>query len=133
MPAGPTNNNDGNAGDNIFMFKGAPANVKAAAWTYIKWATQPQWTAWWSEHLDAAPVRQSAVPLMASFLKTHPLVAVPITELGRAYYSPTVSGWAQAQSDIDTEMSKAMLGQETSQQAIANAAAKVDHDIASAG
>ncbi len=134
MPAGPKNNDDGNAGDNIFMFKGAAPAVKAAAWTYIKWATQPYWTAWWSEHLDAAPVRQSAVPLMAKsgFLASHPLVAVPITELGRAYYSPTVSGWASAQGDIDTEMSRAMLGQETSAQAMANAAVKVDHDIQTA-
>jgi ABC-type glycerol-3-phosphate transport system substrate-binding protein len=99
----------------------------------MKWATQPQWTAWWSEHLDAAPVRKSAVTLMGGFLKTHPLDAVPITELGRAYYSPTVSGWAQAQSDIDTQMSKAMLGQETSAQAMATAAAQVNHDIATAG
>ncbi len=134
MPAGPKNNDDGNAGDNIFIFKGASPAVKQAAWTYITWATQPYWTAWWSEHLDAAPVRRSAVPLLAKagFLK-NPLVAVPIGELGRAYYAPTVSGWAQAQGDIDTEMSKAMLGQESAARAIAAAAAKVDHDIASAG
>jgi multiple sugar transport system substrate-binding protein len=133
MPAGPKSNVDGNAGDNIFMFKGAPAAVKDAAWAYMKWATQPKWTAWWSEQLDASPVRRSAVAMMSGYLKTHPLAAVPIHELGRAYFSPTVSGWAQAQSDIDTEMSKAMLGQESAQQAIANAASKVDHDIQSAG
>jgi ABC-type glycerol-3-phosphate transport system substrate-binding protein len=115
------------------MFKGAPAAVKDAAWAYMKWATQPTWTAWWAEQLDASPVRKSAVGLMAGYLKTHPLAAVPLRELGRAYFSPTVSGWAQAQADIDTEMSKAMLGQETAKQAIANAAAKVDHDIQSAG
>ncbi|HEX6507747.1 MAG TPA: hypothetical protein VF221_08965, partial [Chloroflexota bacterium] len=133
MPAGPSNNTDGNAGDNIFMFKGASPAVKAAAWAYMKWATQPVWTAWWSRHLDASPVRKSAVSLMRPFLSTHPLVAVPITELGRAYYSPTVSGWAQAQSDIDTEMDKAMLGQESSAQAMHNAAVKVNHDISTAG
>jgi len=133
IPAGPKSNAAGNAGDNIFMFKDAPENVKAAAWQYITWATQPTWTAWWAEQLDATPVRKSAVPLMATYLKTHPLAAVPITELDRAYFSPTVSGWAQAQADIDTEMSKAMLGQESAAQAIANAAAKVDHDLASAG
>jgi ABC-type glycerol-3-phosphate transport system substrate-binding protein len=133
MPAGPVSNVDGNAGDNIFMFKDAAPAVKDAAWAYMKWATTPQWTAWWSEHLDASPVRKSAVALMSSFLIAHPLVAVPITELNRAYYSLTVSGWAQAQADIDTEMSKAMLGQESSAQAIATAAAKLDHDIATAG
>jgi ABC-type glycerol-3-phosphate transport system substrate-binding protein len=133
MPAGPKANIDGNGGDNIFMFKGAKPAVKAAAWEYIKWATQPKWTAWWSEHLDAAPVRKSAVKLMAGFLKTHPLDAAPIRELGRAYFSPTVSGWAQAQSDIDLEMSKAMLGEETSVQAMHNAAVKVNHDLATAG
>lgn len=85
------------------------------------------------EHLDASPVRKSAVRLMAGFLKTHPLDAVPIKELGRAYFSPTVSGWAQAQSDIDVEMSKAMLGQESSSKALHSAAVKVDHDIATAG
>lgn len=133
MPAGPKNNEDGNAGDNIFMFKDADVAVKDAAWAYMKWATQPKWTAWWSEQLDASPVRRSAIPLMAGYLRSHPLAAVPIAELGRAYFSPTVSGWAQAQADIDTEMSKAMLGQESAAQAMANAATKVDHDLQTAG
>jgi len=135
MPGGPVNNQDGNAGDNIFMFKDAPAAVKQAAWTYIKWATQPYWTAWWAEHTDATPVRQSAVTLMAQsgYLKKNPLEAVPVSELSRAYFSPTVSGWAQAQSDIDTQMSRAMLGQESSAQAMQTAAAQVNHDIATAG
>lgn len=133
MPAGPKNNDDGNAGDNIFMFKDAPAAAKQAAWEYMKWATQPKWTAWWSEHLDASPVQQSAMPLMRGFLRTHPLVAVPITELRRAYYSPTVSGWAQAQSDIDSEITRAELNEETAAQAMQIAAQKVNHDIASAG
>ncbi len=133
MPAGPKNNDAGNAGDNIFMFKGAPADVKAAAWTYIKWATQPYWTTWWAERTDSSPVRQSAVPLMRkSGALKNSLVAVPITELGRAYYSPTVSGWAGAQGDIDTAMSKAMIGQESAAQAMKEAAAKVDHDIQTA-
>jgi hypothetical protein len=44
-----------------------------------------------------------------------------------------VSGWTQAQSDIDTQLSKAMLGQEISAQAMATAAAQVNHDIATAG
>ncbi|MBV9282306.1 MAG: extracellular solute-binding protein [Chloroflexi bacterium] len=133
MPAGPRSNVDGNAGDNIFMFKGASPAVKDAAWAYMKWATQPRWTAWWSEQLDASPVRQSAVRLMSRYLRTHPLAAIPIKELGRAYFSPTVSGWAQAQGDIDTEMSKAMLGQESSNQAMKNSTVKVNHDIATAG
>jgi hypothetical protein len=119
-------------GDNIFMFKDASPAVKQAAWTYMKWATQPNWTAWWSEQLDASPVRRSAVGLMRAFLKSHPLAAVPITELNRAYYSPTVSGWAEAQGDIDTEMSNAMLGQETAAQAMQRATVKVYHDIATA-
>jgi len=38
-----------------------------------------------------------------------------------------------ARSDIDTGRSKAMLGQESARQAIANAAAKVNHDIQMAG
>ncbi len=133
IPAGPVSNVAGNAGDNIFMFKDSPAAVKQAAWSYMKWATQPAWTAWWAQKLDATPVRKSAVPLMRAYLKTHPLAAVPLQELDRAYFSPTVSGWAQAQADIDTEMSMAMLGQESAAQAIANAAAKVDHDLANAG
>jgi ABC-type glycerol-3-phosphate transport system substrate-binding protein len=85
MPAGPISNADGNAGDNLFMFKDAAPAVKDAAWAYMKWATTPKWTAWWSEQLDASPVRKSAVPLMSGFLKTHPSVAVPNGELSLAY------------------------------------------------
>jgi ABC-type glycerol-3-phosphate transport system substrate-binding protein len=133
MPAGPRNSDDGNGGDNIFMFNGASPAVKAAAWAYIKWATQPQWTAWWAEQLDTAPVRKSAVPLMRAYLAKHPQALPAIQELPRAYFSPTVSGWAQAQGDIDTEISKAELGQESAAQAMKNAAAKVGHDISSAG
>ena len=67
---------------------------------------------------------------MAGFMKTDPTEAVAIPELSRAYFSPTVSGWAPAQGDIDTEMSKAMLGQKTAAQAIKDAAREVDRDMA---
>ena len=132
LPAGPVSNVVGNAGDNLFMFSGASPAVKQAAWLYIKWVTSPRWTAWWAEQVHTTPVRKSAVPLMAGFLKTDPTEAVAIPELSRAYFSPTVSGWAQAQGDVDTEMSKAMLGQKTAAQAIKDAATEVDHDIATA-
>lgn len=133
LPAGPRNAAAGNGGDNIFMFKGASPQVKAAAWTYIKWATQPRWTAWWAEQLNTAPVRRSAVRLMRPYLRRHPQALPAIQELPRAYFSPVVSGWGQAQSDIDTEISKAMLGEESAARAVRNAAAKVTYDITHAG
>jgi sn-glycerol 3-phosphate transport system substrate-binding protein len=133
LPAGPANADDGNGGDNIFIFKGASPAVKAAAWTYIKWATQPKWTAWWAEQLDTAPVRHSAVNLMSGYLRHAPYAMPAINELPRAYFSPVVSGWGQAQGDIDTEISKAELGQETAAQAMRTAATKVTHDIKTAG
>jgi len=132
LPAGPVSNVVGNAGDNIFIFKDAAPAVKQAAWQYIKFVTSPKWTAWWAEQVHTTPVRTTAVPLMASYLKTDPTAAVAISELDRAYFSPTVSGWAQVQSDVDTEMSKAMLGQKSAAQAIKDAARAVDHDIATA-
>jgi multiple sugar transport system substrate-binding protein len=133
LPAGPRNADCGNGGDNIFVFNGASAAAKQAAWTYIKWATSPRWTAWWAEKLGTAPVRSSAVRLMSGYLKTHPSARPAIQELSRAYFSPTVSGWGQAQGDIDTEISKAELGQESASQAMKNAAAKVNHDLSTAG
>jgi ABC-type glycerol-3-phosphate transport system substrate-binding protein len=133
MPAGPTNADDGNGGDNIFIFKDVSPQVKAAAWTYIKWATQPKWTAWWAEQLDTAPVRKSAVHLMSSYLHKHPQALPAIQELPRAYFSPTVSGWGQAQGDIDTEISKAELGEESAAQAMQTAATKVTYDITHSG
>jgi sn-glycerol 3-phosphate transport system substrate-binding protein len=133
MPGGPVRNVDGNGGDNIFIFKGASPAVKAAAWTYIKWATQPNWTAWWAEQLDTAPVRKAAVTIMARYLVRHPAAIPAIQELPRAYYSPTVSGWSQAQGDIDTEISKAELGQESVSQALSTAATKTTYDITHSG
>jgi hypothetical protein len=70
---------------------------------------------------------------MSGYLKTHPSARPAIQELPRAYFSPTVSGWGQAQGDIDTEISKAELGQESASQAMKNAAAKVNHDLSTAG
>jgi ABC-type glycerol-3-phosphate transport system substrate-binding protein len=132
LPAGPVSNVVGNAGDNLFMFSGAAPAVKQAAWLYIRWVTSPRWTAWWAEQVHTTPVRKSAVPLMAGFTKTDPTEKVAIGELSRAYFSPTVSGWAQAQGDVDTEMTKAMLGEKTAAQAIQDVAREVDHDIATA-
>lgn len=133
LPAGPRNDKDGNGGDNIFMFKGASPAVKRAAWVYIKWATSPHWTTWWAEKLNTAPVRKSAVHMMMPYLQHHPQALPAIRELGRAYFSPTVSGWGQAQGDIDLEISKAELGQESAAAAMHNAQIKVQHDISTAG
>lgn len=133
LPAGPVNGDVGNGGDNIFIFKDTPPAVQAAAWTYIKWATSPKETAWWAEQLDTAPVRRSATALMGSYLKSHPQALPAIQELPRAYFSPVVSGWGQAQSDIDTEISKAELGQESARQAVHNAAVKATYDITHSG
>jgi sn-glycerol 3-phosphate transport system substrate-binding protein len=132
MPAGPRNADDGNGGDNIFIFKDVSPAVKAAAWTYIKWATQPRWTAWWAEQLLTAPVRRSAVGLMRGYLRAHPQALPAIQELHRAYFSPAVSGWAQAQGDLDTEISKAELGQESAAQAMRVAATKTYNDMRTA-
>lgn len=133
LPAGPKNNDVGNGGDNIFVFKDASPAEKAAAWTYIKWATSPRETAWWAEQLDTAPVRHSATGLMHGYLRHHPQALPAIQELPRAYFSPTVSGWGQAQGDLDTEISKAELRQETAAQAMHNAAVKVTYDITHSG
>lgn len=133
MPCGPRNCEDGNGGDNIFIFSGASPAVKAAAWTYIKWATAPAQTAWWAEQLDTAPVKQSAVKIMGSYLYHHPQALPAIHELSRAYFSPVVSGWGQAQGDIDTEISKAELGQETAAKAAQVAATKTTYDITHSG
>lgn len=133
LPCGPANCDAGNGGDNIFIFKGASAAEKNAAWTYIKWATSPQETAWWAEQLDTAPVRRSAAGRMQSYLKHFPQALPAIQELPRAYFSPVVNGWGQAQGDIDTEISKAELGQESASQAVHNAAVKATNDIAHAG
>jgi ABC-type glycerol-3-phosphate transport system substrate-binding protein len=133
LPCGPANCEDGNGGDNIFIFKGASAAEKQAAWTYIKWATSPQQTAWWAEQLDTAPVRRSAANHMRGYLQRFPQALPAIQELPRAYFSPNVSGWGQAQGDIDTELSKAELGQESAKQAVHNAAVKTTYDITHSG
>ena len=132
LPAGPANADAGNGGENIFVFKDVSPAVKAAAWAYVKWATQPQWTAWWAEQLNTAPVRRSAVGLMRGYLRVHPQALPAIQELPRAYFSPPVSGWAQAQGDIDAEISKAELNQETAAQAMKVAATKTYNDMRTA-
>ncbi|MDQ2736431.1 MAG: hypothetical protein M3Y55_15895, partial [Pseudomonadota bacterium] len=66
-------------------------------------------------------------------LRSHPEAKPAIQELSRAYFSPVVSGWGQAQSDIDTEISKAELGQESASTAMKNAQVRVNHDISTAG
>ena len=70
---------------------------------------------------------------MSGYLRSHPQAMPAIRELPRAYFSPTVSGWGQAQGDIDTEISKAELGQESAAQAMKNVATKVTYDITHAG
>lgn len=132
FPAGPMHQATEMFGAPLIMFSKASAAEKRAGWLFMKWLTEPRQTAYWAMHTGYMPVRQSALklPAMKKFYRQNPQQRASVAELKYAFVEPTMAGWTKASSDIATNLAQALNGQVSPLQAMRNAAAQVNSDLA---
>ncbi len=75
FPAGPKHQATELYGAPLIMFNKATAAEKQAGWLFMKFISQPEQTAYWSEQTGYMPVRQSAVKADEELLRQEPAVS----------------------------------------------------------
>jgi multiple sugar transport system substrate-binding protein len=127
VPAGPKGQLVEMFGTNACVFSKAAKDVQQGAFQYIKYFTNAQNTAQWSQKTGYMPVRQSAFKdLQTSFYPQNPNLKVAVDQLPHAIFAPAVPVWDQAQNTILTELGNIVDGKESAKDGLSTAAKKVD-------
>jgi len=131
VPAGPKGQFVEMFGTNACVFSKAAKDVQQGAFQYIKYFTNAQNTALWSQKTGYMPVRQSAFKdLQTSFYPQNPNLKVAVDQLPHAIFAPAVPVWDQAQNAILTELGNIVDGKESAKDGLNVAARKVDDLLA---
>jgi multiple sugar transport system substrate-binding protein len=118
-------------GTNACVFSRAARDVQQGAFQYIKYFTNAQNTAQWSQQTGYMPVRQSAYrSMVAGFYPQNPNLKVAVDQLPHAIFAPSVSVWDQAANTILTELANIVDGKKSAKQGLDDAAKKVDDLLA---
>jgi multiple sugar transport system substrate-binding protein len=127
LPAGPKGQAVEMVGTNACVFSKSGKDVQQGAFQYIKYFTNAQNTAKWSQATGYMPVRQSAYKdMQTSFYPQNPNLKVAVDQLPHAIFAPQVAVWDQAQNTILTELGNIVDGKESAKDGLSSAAKKVD-------
>ncbi len=105
MAALPINETQRNviSGTNICIFDTQDEERHRAAWEFIKWFTDTEQTARWSEMTYYMPVRQSAfeVPVLRDRLEANPEMASVYDQLIYATFEPPIPEWFEIRRHLE--------------------------------
>jgi multiple sugar transport system substrate-binding protein len=127
VPAGPRGPAVEMFGTNACVFSKAPRDVQQGAFQFIKYFTNAENTAQWSQQTGYMPVRQSAFKTMqTTFYPQNPNLKVAVDQMPHAIFAPAVPVWDQAQNTILTELGNVVDGKKPAKQGLDDAAKQVD-------
>jgi len=87
-------------GNSLTILRSTPKE-QLAAWLFIKWLTEPEQQARWSQHAACFPTRRSAFEEMASFLEAHPKYSVASQLLEQEWITePNVNAYSACRVEI---------------------------------
>jgi len=118
------------AGTNIAIFAKKENSQKReeACYKFIKWLSNSENNVKWAMGTSYLPIRKSALtsPVMVEHLKKKPLDLIGIKELDNAVTDPRVKCWQEVRIYIGEALEKVLLKKATPQEALDEAAKKVD-------
>ncbi len=128
LPAGPKGAKTDLFGNNLVIFAKAPADNQRAAWLFMKWLTETDQTVAWSLVSGYMPLRDSArnAPAFKSAADSDDRLLVAINALKDAHGIPGSPDWQKIQPVLGAAITKALLGQASSKDALAEAEKKVN-------
>lgn len=132
FPKGPSGEGNVMQGTNIVMFSSASTLQKNAAWTFMKWLSEPAQTAYWATHTGYLPVTRAALPLMTTYYNTHPYQKIAADSLANARPTPPVAGMAEAIGALSNAIQAATIAHQSVSHALATAQSQAIQDLASA-
>ncbi|MEK4566678.1 ABC transporter substrate-binding protein [Alkalihalobacillus sp. FSL R5-0424] len=110
-------------GANLVMTAGLDEAKQEAAWTFIKWMTDTDQTAYASEFTGYLPSRHSAseIEAMQKVYEDVPQYKTAVDQLEYAHERPMVEGYPEVVNALVEEITRAVLQDGTSQDALDNA------------
>lgn len=124
MPSGPDGPSNSLEGTNIVIFSKATPAEQSAAWSFMKWLSEPKQTAYWAEQTGYLPVTKAALPLMAGYDTTHPYQKIAAEELQYAAPSPPYGWWTVAEGEVGVALQAALTNGTSPQAALSSAQQK---------
>ncbi|MDD3050623.1 MAG: ABC transporter substrate-binding protein [Candidatus Cloacimonetes bacterium] len=91
------------SGTNVAIFKSGKSEVEWAAWEFLKWFTDTEQTARWSEMTYYMPVRKSSFehPILKKRMLSNPEIASVYEQLNFAAFEPTIPEWYFARKELE--------------------------------
>ena len=122
------------SGTNVVIFKNEEDKKKEkAAWEFVKWFTDTEQTARWSELTYYMPVRKSAMEVEAlkNRIASNPEIASVYDQLNYATFEPQISEWFETRKYLEEHViEKVVRGILTPEEALDNAAKMIEKKIA---
>jgi ABC-type glycerol-3-phosphate transport system substrate-binding protein len=133
LPAGSVKAGNTLFGNNLLIFNKAPQNHQRAAWLFMKWLTDTDQTVAWGLASGYMPLRVSGLnsPTFQEKVAADPRFKVPLDAVsaGAEGVQPSPD-WNKLQPVLNDMVSAALAGRKTPQQAISEAASKVNDILA---
>ncbi|MBI3736745.1 ABC transporter substrate-binding protein [Candidatus Sumerlaeota bacterium] len=107
-------------GMNIGILAGQPAEVRAAAWDFLKFLLDPARGAAWAVQTGYCPIRRSTldIPDFRAYLQSRPNYALAVREIERAKFEPKPDFWESWRTDVGDEIITALQGIKTPDEAL---------------
>jgi multiple sugar transport system substrate-binding protein len=102
----------------------ADTDKKKLAWAFLKYMVSTKASAQYTEGIGAVPIRASAAD--SDYVKSNPILKAFTDNAGNFQPNPNVPGWVQARDTLDKSLERALNKQQTSQQALGQAATEVN-------
>ncbi len=122
------------SGTNVVIFKNEEDRKKEkAAWEFVKWFTDTEQTARWSELTYYLPVRKSAMEVEAlkNRIADSPEIASVYDQLNYATFEPQISEWFETRKYLEEHVIEKVVREIlTPQKALDNAAKMIEKKIA---
>lgn len=113
------------SGTNVVIFKSGRDRVERAAWEFVRWFTDTEQTARWSERTYYMPVRRSAIlePGLKRRMESNPAIKEVYEQLEYATFEPTIDEWYRVRKYLEEQVIERVLRrEETPREALDKAA-----------
>ncbi|WP_367307101.1 ABC transporter substrate-binding protein [Alicyclobacillus acidocaldarius] len=109
-------------GDSLAILNTGTKAQQDAAWTFIRWLASPAENAQWDQAANYLPIGPDAAAQLKPYYASHPDQAAAFTNPSTWLTDPAANAtqYYAALTAMQTELLKALNGQESPQQAIAN-------------
>jgi len=114
-----------NTGTNVSFILATGQERQDGAWRFLSWWLQPEIQAEWDIATGFLPTNQLTTedPAYVEYLDADPDLKIFVDQLEYARTRPSIAEYSEVSAALSAEIEKAMLGQQTAEQAIATAAA----------